>query len=125
MRIIVAGSKKTNDKHNAYCTICLKEISVSGQGIKAVDVYAEGKEHKEKYKQTDNQSKLTFVAKNSEQTLEETVRPKQQEKIDTIMIKTATLKAEIIWSLEVLMSNYSFNACANKSDLFVVMFEDI
>ena len=125
MRIIVAGSKKTNDKHSAYCTICLKEISVSGQGIKAVDVYAEGKEHKEKYKQTDNQSKLTFVAKNSEQTLEETVRPKQQEKIDTIMIKTATLKAEIIWSLEVLMSNYSFNACANKSDLFVVMFEDI
>ena len=40
------------------------------------------------------------------------------------MIKTATLKAEIIWSLEVLMSNYSFNSCANKSDLFAVMFED-
>ena len=44
--------------------------------------------------------------------------------IDTMMIKTATLKAEIIWSSEVLMSNYSFNSCANKSDLFAVMFED-
>ena len=44
--------------------------------------------------------------------------------IDTMMIKTATLKAEIIWSSEVLMSNYSFNSCANKSDLFAVVFED-
>ena len=44
--------------------------------------------------------------------------------IDTMMIKTATLKAEIIWSSEVLMSNYSFNSCANKSGLFAVMFED-
>ena len=41
-----------------------------------------------------------------------------------MMIKTATLKAEIIWSLEVLMSNYLFNSCANNSDSFVVMFED-
>ena len=40
------------------------------------------------------------------------------------MIKTATLKAEISWSLQVLMSNYSFNSCANKSDLFAVMFEN-
>ena len=119
--------KKTNDKHNkhkAYCTICLKEFPVLGQCIKALDVHAEGKGHEEKHKQTDNQNKLTFVAKNSEETLEETVRPKQQEKIDTMMIKTATLKPEIIWSLEVLMSNYSFNSCAYKSDLFAVMFED-
>ena len=102
----------------------MEEFSVSGQGIKALDVHAEGKGHKEKRKQTDSQSKLTFVAKNSEETLEETVRPKQQEKIDTMMIKTATLKAEIVWSLEVLMSNYSFNSCANKSHLFAGMFED-
>ena len=83
--------KKTNDKHKAYCAICLKEFSVSGQGIKVLDVYAEGKGHKEKLKQTDNQSKLTFVAKNSEETFEKTVRSKQQEKIDTMMIKAATL----------------------------------
>ena len=40
------------------------------------------------------------------------------------MIKTETLKSEIIWSLEVLMSDYSFRSCANKSNLFAVMFED-
>ena len=40
------------------------------------------------------------------------------------MIKTGPLKAEIIWSLEVLMPNYSFNSCANNSHLFAVMFED-
>ena len=116
--------KKTIDKHKAYCAIYLKEFSVSGEGIKALDVHTEGKGHKEKRKKTDNQSKLTSVAKNSEETLEETVRPKQHEKIDTMMIKTGTLKAEIIWSLEVLMPNYSFNSYANNSHLFAVMFED-
>ena len=35
--------EKTNDKHKAYCTICLKVFSVSGQGIKALDVHAEEK----------------------------------------------------------------------------------
>ena len=40
------------------------------------------------------------------------------------MIKTATVKAEIIWSFEVLMSKYSFSSCANKSDVFLVMFEN-
>ena len=82
--------------------------------MKALDIHAEGKGHKEKRKQTDNQSKLIFVAKNSEEILEESVRPKQQEKTDTIMINTATLKTEIICSLEVLMSNYLFNSCANN-----------
>ena len=42
--------EKTNDKHKAYCTICLKVFSVSGQGIKALDVHAEEKRHKEKGK---------------------------------------------------------------------------
>ena len=41
-----------------------------------------------------------------------------------MMIKAETLKSEIIWSLEVLMSDYSFRSCANKSNLFAVMFED-
>ena len=40
------------------------------------------------------------------------------------MIKITTVKAEIIWSFEVLMKNYSFSFCANKSDVFLVMFEN-
>ena len=40
------------------------------------------------------------------------------------MIKTEILKSEIFWFLEVLMSDYSFMSCANKSNLFAVMFED-
>ena len=54
--------KKANDKHKAYCTICLKEFSVLEQGMKALDVHVERKGHKQKRKQTDNQSKLIFVA---------------------------------------------------------------
>ena len=46
--------EKTIDKHKAYCTIYLKEFSVSGEGIKTLDVHTEGKGHKEKRKKTDN-----------------------------------------------------------------------
>ena len=33
--------------------------------------------------------------------------------------------AEIMWSIEVVLSNYSFNSVSNKSDLFCKMFPDI
>ena len=60
----------------------------------------------------------------SEETAEEVVQPrKREETINTVMIKTATVNAEIIWSFEVLMLNYSFSSCANESDVFAVMFE--
>ena len=33
--------KKANDKHEAYCTVCLKEFSVAWQVTKALDIHAE------------------------------------------------------------------------------------
>ena len=36
-----------------------------------------------------------------------------------------TVKAEIHWTLEFLMSNYSYNSCSSKSELFNAMFSDI
>ena len=39
-------------------------------------------------------------------------------------MKTHTQNAKIFWTLDVVLSNYSFNSCQNKNDLFCNMFPD-
>ena len=41
-----------------------------------------------------------------------------------MLIKQETIKAEIMWTLKVLMSNHSFRSCEEKSSLFTAMFPD-
>ena len=40
------------------------------------------------------------------------------------MVQDNTVKAEIRWALESLMSNFSYNSCSSKSELFSPMFSD-
>ena len=40
--------KKCSDKHKAYCKKCLKEFSVAGLGVKALNIHTSGKAHLEK-----------------------------------------------------------------------------
>ena len=52
--------KKCSDKHKAYCKKCLKEFSVAGLGVKALDIHASGKAHQEKEAISMKQCKLIF-----------------------------------------------------------------
>ena len=45
-----------------------------------MDIHVEGKGHKEKSKQSENQSKLTFVVNSSKETAEDVVQPKNSKK---------------------------------------------
>ena len=49
---------------------------------------------------------------------------KIQTTIDSLSIKDNNVKAEIRLALESLMSNYSYNSCSSKSELFSAMFSD-
>ena len=31
--------EKVDDKHKAYCKVCMKSFSVSGRGVKALDIH--------------------------------------------------------------------------------------
>ena len=37
--------KKVDNKHKAYCKVCMKSFSVSRLGVKALDIHAEMKSH--------------------------------------------------------------------------------
>ena len=42
----------------------------------------------------------------------------KQTTAQSCFIKQNTIKAEIMWALEVIMSNYSYRSCPSKSELF-------
>ena len=48
----------------------------------------------------------------------------KQTNIVDVNAKQLATKAEIRWSIDVVLSNYSFNSVSNKSDLFCKMFPD-
>ena len=37
--------KKVNDKHKACCKVSMKSFSVSGLGVKTIDIHAKGESH--------------------------------------------------------------------------------
>ena len=41
-----------------------------------------------------------------------------------MLIKQETIKAEIMWRLQVFMSNHSFRSCEETSSLFTALFPD-
>ena len=57
-------------------------------------------------------------------TTEKDNKEKRQHTLDTAMLSEDTVKAEIMWSLEVLKKKYSYRSCASKSSLFAEMFKD-
>ena len=99
--------KVEKDGHAAYCSYCMKEISVVGQGIKDLDGHVMSQKH---LKGVPTQLPLTFP------TIIKSVDPStsckeskelKQQSIDMNFLKQDTLKSEIMWCTEVVMCNYS------------------
>ena len=58
------------------------------------------------------------------QTSQSSITSSSQQTVDCMLIKHETIKAEIMWTLKVLMSNHSFRSCEEKLSLFTAMFPD-
>ena len=109
--------KVPNDHHKAYCTYCMTEISFGGLGVTALDIHAKGQKYFLKCRENENEKQMNDPNK-------ENSKVQTQTTIDSLLIKDNTVKAEIRWALESLMSNYSYNSCSSKSELCSAMFSD-
>ena len=115
----------------AYCYCCSKEISVAGQGTKAVYSHITSQKHS---RSVPSQSPLAFPStviqgnsnspNASQQNSIELDNDLIQQSIDVHILKQDTLKSEIMWSTDVIMSNYSYRSCEKKNNLFNSMFHD-
>ena len=83
----------------------MKEISIAGQGIKALDGHVMLQEH---LKKVTTQLPLIFptIVKSVDSSMS-SEEPKQlkQQSIDMNVLKQGTLKSEIMWCTEVVMCN--------------------
>ena len=101
-----------NDKYSAICKICSKVINGGGQGISALATHARGENHKLRMP-SESQSIASYTAvRNPSDKVEQT-----RGEINSLFKKQDVTAADIVWAVEVVMSNYSFNSCANKGSV--------
>ena len=120
-----------NNPHVAYCYCCSNEISIAGQGTKALDSHITSPKHS---RSVPSQSPLAFPSaviqgnsnspNASQQNSIELDNDLRQQNIDVHILKQDTLESEIMWSIDVTMSNYSYRSCERKNHLFISMFHD-
>ena len=67
-------------------------------------------------------STISFPSPSKTSQLVEIWTLRQTNIVDVNNAKQLATKAEIMWSVDVVLSNYSFNFVSNKSDLFYKLF---
>ena len=116
------SQKIEGNVHCAKCRVCSKTISVFGQGIKALKSHAKKVKHRE-YLLKPGGSTISFPSSIKTSQPVETSALKQTYIVDVNANQLAT-KAEIMWSINLFLSNYSFNSVSNRSDIFCKMFSN-
>ena len=108
--------KVPDDERKAYCTVCMTAILVADLGISALDIHAKRKKHLLKCS-AKNQSRiqLTSSQKEKEKESASVSEPVNQSLITCFITKEETVKAEIRWAFESLLSYYSFISCSTKT----------
>ena len=121
--------KKVDDEHKACCKVCMRSFSMLGLDVKTLNIHTKRKNHLLQCP-TSNQQKLKFQANEKDDAIDRSENKFQsassamkQTTAQSFFIKQETIKAEIMWTLEVIMSNYSYRSCASKSVLLSVMFQ--
>lgn len=93
------------DDYNVLCSVCSKIINVE-RGCFSIYQHARGEKHKENIRRKKENHEIS---------------------INTSMVaitggKEASLKAEVIWTLKAIISNYSFASADNIKEVFQLMF---
>ena len=101
---------KKIDSENVLCSVCNKTITYKNTGFQAIENHSKTKTHQKSIEAVKQCSKL--VIKNNN--LELGVRSKNKD----------VIKAEIIWTLKTVLSNYSANSCEGINSVFNVMFQN-
>ena len=118
--------KIPGDTYKARCKVCPKDILVGLHGITALFSHADGTKHQERLRKDTlisffkhmepPSSALTLLSNDAGDSIEALYSKERTTSISTN--KQLVTKAEIIWTLDVVISKYTFNLSSNKSDLF-------
>ena len=105
----------------AKCKLCSKVFTLSNMGVGALKSHMKYKKHKDAV--SNRLSHRNFFGQPA------AVQPKHVPKVtsqslDNFIVKEHVFKAELIWALKKITSNFSLSSCEGISNCFKVMFPD-
>jgi hypothetical protein len=124
-----------NDKHSAFCKLCMKKFSISGAGVYAIKLHAKGKKHLQLSSLLVKgvQEVLPFrpssncaSTSNRECIQGSEVGISKQNtlgSVDKFFSNDEVTEAEIYWSLDQVYSHSSARSHGNSTNLFKLMFK--
>ena len=118
---------KTSSEISAKCILCVKEIDITKMGGSTLDSHATSKKHEQRVKERLQRLDTFFKRTSSEISKEPSESQASSSKstsVDQLLINDNTLNAEILWTLKVVMSHFSFRSCIELNKLFQCMFTD-
>lgn len=102
-----------------YCNICSISISVEKKGFQAIQQHASTKKHKlnSQLKLSTQQQHLLAVSLQDNE-------KKSVLSMQSFSTRDLATKAELIWSMKTVLSNYSGSSCDGLFETFQAMFGD-
>ena len=118
--------------HRAYCRTCKKTFDVGNMGVAAVKSHMKCKTHASISGSAglSTQAIRSFlvnpqgVSSRSSDTSGSTLPSTSHTSLDTAVVTGDIIRAEVLWTLKVVMCHYSFNSCNDISATFRSMFPD-
>jgi hypothetical protein len=105
------GCKKT--EHILFCRICVSSINVNKKGFQAVQQHVKSQEHMKQVasKLDPHQLRLTISTNNNSVT-----HSPERTVVNLRSVLDDVTKAELIWLLKMVASDYSMNSCNGTGD---------
>lgn len=121
---------ETSDPYRAKCTICQKSVDIATMGESALKSHQISAKHQSKvaagegcssvtsFLQAANVTGTTSQRKNTETSSRAATLDKDCRRLDSV------IEAEILWTIKVVSSHYSYSSSATVSEQFQKMFPD-
>src|SRR6188768_1013040 len=140
-----------NNRHQANCTICLKNFELSNMGRRAVTGHLTSVTHVKRSMSASGCYSIGFFLPNMKKldvastaavspsadapstsgdapstsavsTVDSRQVVQRTAKVDTFMVRNSVTDSEIIWALKIVMNHLSLRSCTNLNETFRLMF---
>lgn len=104
-----------------FCIVCRSEIKCDSKGFQAIVQHSKTAVHKKQIKSIDP-SQMRLVTLPSASTTTLLSKNSNNNRCVLINSREPAIRAEIIWTLKAVVSNYSANSCEDIANIFRTMF---
>ena len=115
----------TGSQYKAYCFVCKKTFELGKMGEGALVSHQKSKKHVQLIKAAKPAVPLANFLSSHQQESAEPTSASTGKSVEAHCVSASDiLKAEILWTLKVVSSHYSYKSCEDNGKIFAAMFPD-